>query len=213
MLRYFGRIYGFIWFTLFSQGYINNATCAEIAAGITLDCDYPLVGGVKDDLYLFNYSHLNSVTRNSTNPQIIEAITLTSGKKVYKFEGKNNSVEPRAALVKQRYADAYEHQVDFLVFSLVPASKAIIEDLVKGRVIAICENRHREVSGKTSFEIYGLNAGLEVSELERVANDSDTQGAYKLVLKTSEYSREPALPNTLFKTDYATSKALITALL
>jgi hypothetical protein len=212
MLRFFERIYGFIWFALFSQGYINNATCANIAAGLTLDCDYPLVGGVKDDLYLMNYAELNSVTRNSTNPQIIEAITLVSGKKAYKFEGKNNSVEPRTALVKQRYADSYEHQVNFMVFSLTPTAKDLIGDLVKGRVIAVCENRHRDASGRTSFEIYGLNAGLEVTELERVANDADTQGAYKLVLKTSEYSREPALPNPMFKTDYSTTKALITAL-
>ena len=198
---------------LIANGFINQADCAVITGGLTLDCTYPALGGAKDDIYLINLAEIASVTRNGSNPQIIEAITLVTGKVAFKYEGKNNSAEPQSSLAKQRYAEVYDHEVMFKVFTNRPTDKVQLELLAQGTVVAIVENNHLNATGNTSFEIYGLGVGLEVVEMTRILSDVDTQGAYNLILRTSEQLKESHLPNTLFITSYAATKAVVTALL
>ena len=172
---------------LVAQGYIHCSQCGEISAGLAPDCDFPLMGGTTEDLVLINYGDIDSVTRNVTNKQIIEAITLnTAALKGYKFEGKNESVEPQTNLVKQRYADAYDHEVMFIVFLNTPVAKQQMEKMVHGKLVAIVENKHKNSAGDTTYEIYGLGVGLYVMELNRIVVDADTQGAYKIILRTPE---------------------------
>ena len=93
--------------------------CGELSANVLIDCDNPLVGGANDRLILINKADWDdaTITRNGSNNQLIENIAFVSGGVVaYQFEGKNNSVEPRAALVKQRYAEVYDHEVIFKIF-------------------------------------------------------------------------------------------------
>ncbi|GAI79341.1 unnamed protein product, partial [marine sediment metagenome] len=150
------------------QGFINCAQCGKISADLSLDCDYPPMGGTTEDLILINYEDIESVTRNGDNPQIIEAITRTSLTSSYKFEGKNESLEPQVNLVKQRYADCYDHEVMFIIFLNTPAAKKQIKGMVGGKLVAVVENKHRlSAGGETSFEIYGLGVGLYVMELSR----------------------------------------------
>ena len=193
--------------------------CGEISANILIDCDNPLVGGANDRLILINKAAWDAatITRNGTNNQLIENIVLASGDIAYQFEGKNNSVEPRAALVKQRYAEVYDHEVIFKIFGNNAAIKEQVEKLAKGRAIAIIENNYKGDAGAGAFEVYGEETGLELVEMERVTADTDTQGAYNLTLRTSEYAKEAHLPATLFggssPASYAETKAIVDALL
>jgi hypothetical protein len=199
---------------LIAQGYIHCSQCGKISAGLAPDCDFPLMGGTTEDLILVNYEDIDSVTRSSTNKQIIEAITLNTTTDVgYKFEGKNESVEPQANLVKQRYADAYDHEVMFIIFLNTPVAKQQIEKMVHGKLVAVVENKHRNSAGDTSYEVYGLGVGLYVMELNRIVVDADTQGAYKIILRTPDNAKEANLPNPLFITDYPTTKAVVEGLL
>lgn len=203
---------GMLLFTLIAQGFINRADCAELTAGLALDCDYPIVGGARDNIWLMSLSAIASVTRNVTNDQIIEAITMDAGKYAWIFEGKNNSVEPQLTLIKQRYSEVYDHEVMFKVFLNTPDAKLQMEKMVQGKLVAIVQNNHLTDVGSTSFEIYGLSVGLEVAELTRIVADADTQGAYNLILRTSETSKEGHLPNPFFITDYATTLTAIEGL-
>lgn len=194
-------------------GFLNTASCAVITAGLSLDCDFPLVGGVKDDIILMNLDDIDSVTRNGSNAQVIEAVTKATGKTGFKFEGKNNSVDPQVSLVKQRYSEVYDHEVMFKVFTNDPTTKLQLEKLVQGKVVAFVHNNHVNSAGNSAFEIYGLSQGLDCVELTRVLNDADTQGAWNVVLRTNEQTKEPHLPNPLFITDYATTLAVFNGLL
>jgi hypothetical protein len=81
-----------------------------------------------------------------------------------------------------------------------------------GRFVVITENYFKGVAGNASFEIYGLTTGLEMSVLERDPNTADTQGAFDFTFTTIN-NKEPRLPNSLFNTDYATSKAVVDSIL
>lgn len=191
----------------------GTTLCGEITKGVEPDCDFPLVGGADDALILFNEADLESVVRNIVNKQIIEGFTLASGKKAFCFQGKNNSVEPRAALVEQRYSEVYDHEVIFKGFNIGPDEKDQYERLAKGRVLAIVLNNFRGEDGIAAFELYGIAVGLKARELERIGADTETQGAYNIVLRTPDEVKEPNLPNTIFLNDFATTKALVDALL
>ncbi len=187
--------------------------CGEITDGNEPDCDFPLVGGADDRLILINESDIESVTRDITNKKLIVGITLASGKTGFVFQGKNNSNEPRQALVEQRYSEVYDHEVIFKAFGVLPDDKTQLEKMAKGRMVAIVENNFRGEDGKAAFEMYGLAVGLKVRELERIGADTETQGAYNIVLRTPDEIKEPNLPNSIWLTSYAVTKALVDALL
>lgn len=189
--------------------------CGRISSNLLQDCDNPMIGGTDDVMYVINHDDWKeaTITRDASNNQLITGITLASSRIAYKFEGKNNSIEPRAALAKGRYYELYDHEVIFKVFDNSAEVKAEVEALAKGRYVIIIENSHKGAAGESAFEVYGDESGLELAEGERAVSDTETQGAFNLTLRSSEYSRESHLPATLYDTDYATTKAIVTGLL
>jgi hypothetical protein len=175
-------------------------SCASISDCILLNCDFPIVGGANDRIFLFNKSDLASVEYfeedSVINPYLVTDLILNTACKLYKFEGQNQSVDLRAALVRQRYAAVYDHEVIFKIFDNSPAVKLQIERLGRGVVIAVVEKNFKSSTGKGSFEIYGLNSGLILTAAESNASDGDTQGAWNMTLVSSEFAKEPGLPLT-----------------
>lgn len=186
--------------------------CDGLIADLLLNCDTPISAGVKDTLYLINYDDIASYTVDPTNANLITGLTLISGARAFKFEGKNSSIEPRGALVRQRYSEVYDHEITFKAFDNGADVKKNLQGAVTKKVVAIVENRFKGSTGDAAFEIYGLIAGLQANTLERITADADTQGAYNVVLASSEFEKEPNLPATFFDTDYATTKAIVEAL-
>lgn len=170
-------------------------SCAAITDCVLLNCDYPIVGGANDRIYLINKSDIASYVED-TNPYLITDIVLNTGAYAYKYEGQNQSVDLRSALVRQRYASVYDHEVIFKVFDNTPAVKLQIEKLSRGVVVAIVEKNFKGSNGTSSFEIFGLTAGLILNAAESNASDTDTQGAWNLTLVSSEFQKEPGPPKT-----------------
>lgn len=188
--------------------------CGKISANQTIDCDNPLQAGTEDTLVLINYEDWldAALTLNGTNTQIVENIVLASGIIGYEMQGKNNSIAPKYELVKQAYAEVYNHELNYKVFGVSAATKAQLEKKAKGRFVAIVYNKYKGTSGNAAFEIYGADAGLVVTQMIRDVNNQDTQGAFDIILKSSELSMEPHMPKSLFITDYATTKLLVEGL-
>lgn len=189
--------------------------CGKITSSFEINCDNPLQAGTEDTLVLINWEDWldAAVTVNMSNAQIVENIVLGSGVTAYSVDGKNNSIAPKYELVKQPFAEVYNHEINYKVFGVSADLKAQLEKKAKGRLVAIICNKYKGASGNSAFEIYGADAGLVVTQLLRDVNSQDTQGAFDLILKTSELSMEPHMPKTLYITDYATSKAVVEGLL
>jgi len=188
--------------------------CDLLTAGIAYDCANPPTGGANDRLILVNFADIDgNVTYNASNNGVVENITLLGGAVGYAFEGLNNSNEPRAAMVKGRYLNAYDHEVRFKVFSNSILAKVQLTKLDGALVVAIVQNNHKGAAGEAAFEIYGLETGLRLQELERIIADAELQGAYNLLIKNDEVSRPSTLPHTLFITDFAASLAVVDSVL
>jgi hypothetical protein len=189
--------------------------CGRITASIAFDCANPPSGGANDRLILMNFDDWGDCTigYNVSNTLIIESIAPASGAVAYSFEGHNNSVEPRSALVKGKYVDGYDHEVRFKIFNNSPDIKAQLNKLGNSKVVAIIQNNHKGDDGDAAFEVYGSETGLNLQELERIIADAELQGAYNLLIRNDEVSRPGTLPQTIFNTDFATSKAIVDGLL
>jgi hypothetical protein len=189
-----------------------STSCANLSENVLLDCQKRISAGANDNLFLLNYNDIAAITRDNTNPNLIESFSLVSGAFLYKFEGFNDSVEPRSALVESRYSKLYDHEVTFKIFDNTVSIKDQIDRMAQGKVVAIIENNFAGSDGETKFEIYGITGGLQLREMERIVADEETQGAYNLVLRSSDRSKEPNLPASLFDTSIAVTRAFINSL-
>lgn len=192
------------------------AECARISADLEIDCTNKIKRGTKDLGWIVNYDDWSDATisRNITNPRIIEDIVLPSGAFAYRVEGQNNSILPKVNSVKSRFVNEFNHEVNFYVFKIDPATKLELEKSSDGRFVFIAENKFKTSVGNTSFEVYGGGSGLVVPDggIERDPASADTAGAYNVILRSSEDSLESGLTETIFNTDYNTSKAIVESL-
>lgn len=189
--------------------------CGRISAGVTRNCESPLVGGVSHELILINKEDIVSYTENVSNSQIITGINLVSSPQAvaYKFEGFKNSVEPQVDLAPAAFLNAWKHQILFRIFDNSPTTKAIIDGMANSTLVAIIKNNNQGAAGNAVYELFGRFSGLEMTVATASKNDPDTQGAYVLTLATADSEKEPKLPATVFDTDLVTTAALIQSLL
>lgn len=191
------------------------ATCPNISQNVLLNCLNPLVSGVNDRLILIPFDvweSLNKTFNTSTTPPVITAIAPGSPAPGYVYEGKNNSIEPRKALVKLRYTTPYDHEIRFKVFVNSPEVKDQLERLPNKKVVAIVQYNYKGTNGNAAFEVYGADVGLELQENESLPADVELGGAYDMLLRNSEFARPGTLPHTIFNTDFAATKAIVDSL-
>jgi len=188
--------------------------CGKISSNVSIDCDNPLQAGAEDTLILINYDDWQSsdITYNVANPQIIENVVLPSGVTGYSYQGKNNSIAPKYEFIKQTFAEVYNHEINFKVFDVAPAAKAQLELMAKGSMVAIVNNKFKGASGNAAYEVYGTNAGLVMSQNIRDLINQENQGAFDVIIKSSETALEPHMPKTFFITNLATTKAIVDGL-
>lgn len=195
--------------------------CKKLTADINLSCDDPPKLGIADEMILINFEDIASVTRNSSNKQIIEGITLNAGSPTptgFQVFGKNYSNQADEALVKGEFFDTFDHNITFRIFGNDPDYKKHVEELVGGRYVAIVKNMYENINKATTpsdslYEIYGLESGLEVLELTRNKSDEATLGAFVIKLGCNPKSRESHLPATFWITSKAATAAAVNALL
>lgn len=183
--------------------------CAGISINADYDCVNPPIAGVEERLTLMNFKDIASFAVQGANPSIIEGFTLKSGKQAFSFQGVRNSLVPEQHYAPGRFSpSSYEHLVNFLVWDDAQAQKDNLEAMAVEKQVAIIQNANQ------TFEVYGIRNGLEVTTNDRLPGDQDTGGGYQIVLKTSENeAKEPKLPRTFFKTDFAATLALVDDLL
>ena len=186
-------------------------TCGNLSANISKSCTNPVQAGTKDRGIILNFDDVIGITYD-TDGETVKDLILSSGAVGYVIDGQNNSIEPLCTMVQQGFLNMFDHTVTMKGFDISPATKNEVNSMKDGRFIIVTENFFKGTDGNSAFEVYGLTAGLEMSEIERNPNSEETQGAFHFVFTTIK-NKEPKIAATFYDTDYTTTKAIVDALL
>jgi hypothetical protein len=183
--------------------------CGDLIRSSVLDCENILQGGVGGDsrLILILKSHISSVTKDGFGK--VTAITLVAGASAFSVDGIKQSLKPKferqAAPTGQTL---YKHTADFFYFEYSQLAKNNIARMGNGRYVAIYQNAKQD---EDAFEVLGLDAGIEMSELLRAPQENG--GAVKIVLTSAENEFESKPPPTMLVTDYPGTVSYLATLL
>lgn len=189
------------------KGDSKMSVCGKITKAQTFDCTKAIVGGAKDRIFVINfedaYAPTASITRSTTNPQIIRAIALPTSAKAYKWEGPANSVIATAKLNRGKYKNKYEQVVGLPIMANSVDLKLELEKAGHGKFIVIVENNDQ--NGDAIFEVYFLERGGIVIKNERDINNADLEGGYDINFGQEDAYRESHLPATFAVLNTATT--------
>ena len=189
------------------------AICSKFDENLLANCNDPVVGGVNDRLYLFNYDDWAGavITRDANG--IITNIVLPSGTEAITVTGQLNSNDARVQNSKTTYTQSYIHEVDFRVFDNSASVKDQVDKILKGKAVIVVQNNYKGTAGDVAFEAYGDNSGLEaIDGLLRDTADTDSGSAYTISVASNEKAKEPKPPTSVFDTDFLTTQAMLDAL-
>lgn len=190
-----------------------TSCAASLAANIAKDCATPIVGGYTGRGVLIDIADLSAVTQDGSNPRIITAITLGTGKKLsvvdnafsqQPFNGSGSQSNTDDGMMKHRKT---------LVLTIpkrgAKASKEIVEPTYQSPLgyIAVLEKKDR--NGDGSFEVVGFEQGLQANADGIVRNEYENGGCTIVTMSTNEVNYE----YSFFDTDYATTLAAFEELL
>lgn len=194
-------------------------SCATLAAGHTHACEaQERVGGLLPYFYLGNQTDLTGYTLNGTSFDVT-ALTLDTGKKLYKVEGVQWMNAMSIEMQKGTVVNQYKHNLDFVLMSYKGTEHNALIDLLRAKnLFAIVPGADKR------FEIIGLDfssgdaaSPVAVLEAETATNDSGkglnerTHWAVRLSGMSQDITRffnEGTAPYT-----FADNKAYLDALL
>lgn len=183
--------------------------CGDLLSGAAVSCTDPLQGGVgrNSNVILLNINDVESIAYD-VNYQIT-AITRKATKLAYEFEGIKQSLKPSHEIVNfPSGLPGFRHQIQFSIFTYTQAQKNNIEQLARGRYLAIIQNPKKDVN---AFEVYGVNVGLEATVVRRA--NQEEGGAYVITLSSPEGEPETKLPATITGLTFTAVETLVNALL
>lgn len=183
--------------------------CGSLLLSHFPNCALPFQGGVGNDSRLVLIEKADILSYTSTSLDVLSAITLVTNKSAWGFGGFKQSLKPSYKRIPAPSSQSmYEHSAEYFVYDYSQVMKNNLQRKANGRYVAIFENSLQDAN---TFEVMGIGIGLELLDLGRAPGEDG--GAFKIKLKTPDGEFEGKMPQTLFSTDYATTKGLIDALL
>lgn len=190
-----------------------TSCAATLADNIAKDCAKPIAGGYTGRGVLIDLADVASFTVSGTNPRIITAITLVTGKKCSVID---NAFSPQPLTGSNSQSNTDDGMMKFrktLVLTIpkrgAKASKELVEPTYQSPLgyVAVLEKKDR--SGDGSFEIVGYEQGLVANADGIVRNEYENGGCTIVTMSTNEVNYE----NTFYDTDYANTLAAFETLM
>lgn len=184
--------------------------CAKIANSLVFAACVSAAVGLEASIYIVNFDDIDR-SASSVTGNVISDFVLKTGAYGYKYESAKNAIEANSPLNKGTYLNRFDHNIVFRAFSKTQDIKDEFRKLANARVVVIVENLNTG-DDNTHFEVYGWDAGLEVTDFQ--ASTTDTDGVVATVtLNSGDNAKESDLPKSFYKTSIATTRAALEALL
>lgn len=160
----------------------------QLAADLAASCTVKPVKGIKSHGFIMNYNDIDfeATSRDATNPNIVKALILKTGKKAYKMyvPGKSPYTGTKKSLSAGTYRNRFNKDVSIVILDNGPeVAHNIIDQLANGTFVVVLENKFPGSDNKNTFEIYGLEAGLCATALDDDKYSDDTEGGWLATLQ------------------------------
>jgi len=184
--------------------------CGEITLGSAADCDNLPSGGTRARAIVFNYDDIESYTEVDG---VITAINLVNGAYGYEFTGLGNSFQKSEDFSRSGATGIgrYKHKNSIIIYERTQAQKDNIKSMGNGRFVVALFNRGDDAD---AIELAGKDVGVELTPGEiRNAYANDSFFVLNMATPEGEIENESAPMQSVFITDYATTVAMLEALL
>lgn len=188
----------------------RQLAAGDMISGFTVDPANPVQGGVGADSRLVLVLKADLATYVRSGLDTVTALTLAANKTGRVFEGIRQSLKPMWERVAAESGQSvFRHEVEYVYFDYAQVSKNNQLRISQGRYVAFIENAKQDAN---TLEIYGLDVGLEVTEMKRA--NQELGGGVRIKLSSPEKEYEAKPPATLDGGTgvYATNRALLDAL-
>ncbi len=147
------------------------------------DCENPAVKGAKPDGLIINRKDItmSGVTYDSTNPFLITALPLATGKTAFDIiqGGKTPFTGTQQEMVEGTYQNTITNTVQFVILNQGQTTADEIFALMNGEYVVVLQNNNG------TYQVYGLEVGLHASAMVRELYNDDTLAGW-LVTMTEE---------------------------
>jgi len=193
------------------------ANCdSVISRDIQVKCDNALVPELEDVAYILNRADIDfDLSSYGTTAFTLNDIILKAGKTAYKVNQLGDSfLGAGTEMEKKRFKNTWVTTFPFIIFDNDPETKENVEGIANGRFVVIWENKYKNIDkaltpGDSTWECVGWKKGLRCETFTSLKYDADTQGGWFATLKELG---GPSTPLSVYKTDAATTRAMIEAL-
>lgn len=178
---------------------------------IGADCANPIYSGVESVAWIGNKSEA-TFTYDTTYPNTITAITLTSGAALYPVQqlGKTPFTGTTTSLEEGNVSNKFTNNFAFVVPDNSVSAAEILDNLANGKFFAIIKNEYNGSDDTGTFQVYGAKKGLVASAIDNDKYSEDTDGGWAITLT------ETGTPNSalflVYGADAAETQAYIDTL-
>lgn len=190
-----------------------------LAKDIAASCVDPVVPGFEQEGIIMNRDEIDfgAITFDKDRSNVISQLAMLAGKRAYKVRVLGNTpfTGTGTSFVAGTYQNTFTNTVQFVVLDNGPeVCESIIDALANGRFVMILENTFKGLNketnkGDAAFQIYGYTQGLAASAIENDKYSEDTNGGWLVTMTETKASKSGMF---LYKTDYATTKAMFDSL-
>lgn len=166
------------------------------------DCSNPMVKGAKADGLLINRADINlaGVTYDASNPFLVTALPLASGKTAFDIVqgGKTPFTGTQQEMAEGTYQNTFTNTIQFVILNQGTTTAEQVFALCNGEFVVVLQNNNG------TYQVYGLESGLRVSAMVRELYNDDTLSGWLITM-----TEESAVKGNLFinATLYGTLKA------
>jgi len=193
------------------------ANCdSVISRDIQADCENNLIGELENVTYIINRDDIDfDSCAYGTTQFVLTDLVLKAGKTAYLVHQLGDSYNGAGTeMEKKRFRNTWATTFPFIIFDNDPETKENVEGIANGRFVVVWENKYKNslkvgTPGDSTFEVVGFKLGLKCETFKSLKYDADSLGGWVAELKELG---GPSTPLTVYKTDEATTRAMIEAL-
>lgn len=190
-----------------------------LSACIAADCENPLFAGVDAEALIFNFNQIDGFTYDTTNGNIIKAITM----KTYKDGGDDVAYcaytcqqlgnQPydgsQVEMAEGTYGNKFTNTIQLAILDNSPEiCHDVIDNFANGKFVVMLKNDYQKADGSNKYQLYGTAKGMKATAITRELW-GDNESAYIVTLTETGNPKSGVF---FYSTDEATTDAAVEAL-